>query len=454
MQEGFSLELSQQQRLALTQEMKLSISVLQMSILELREYIDNELSENPLLEESQQEEQDYEIEKNEVDYKELIKQIEFDRYDDGRFEKPGDSEVSPFQFISKQKSLKDFLTEQLIGLNKGEILSVCKYMIDSLDHRGYLTSSLEEISNELKVSREVVEQSLHLLQSLDPEGICARNLNECLRIQLIRRGIEDELLFRLVNHYLEPLSENKYNLIAKELEVSLQKIKEYGRIIKSLNPIPSSGFYTGEEPQYIIPEAFIRKIGDEYIIIMNDRILPSLYVNESYKNIIKSQQDNEASEYVKSKINSAVFLIKSIEQRRKTLYRILERILEIQKDYFEFGESYLKPMSLKDIANALEIHESTVSRAIKDKYVSTLRGIIRIKELFTVRITADNEDVSARAVKIRIKELIESENKKKPLSDQDISLSLEQEGTYISRRTVAKYREEMGINSSSKRKNL
>lgn len=456
MVEGFSLELSQQQRLTLTQEMKLSINVLAMTNLELREYIDKELEENPLLEESHVESQDSEGEKDGIDYEELLKYMEFDRYDDGRFEKisDGDNELSPFQFISEQKSLKDFLREQLLEFNNDENLVIFEYMIDSLDQRGYLSVSLEEISKEFNVTIDIAERNLQLLQTLEPEGIGARDLKECLIIQLKKKGIEDNILFGLINDYLELLSESKYSLIAKKLNITTQRVQEYGRIIRSLNPIPSSGFYTGEEPQYIIPEAFIRKIGEDFIIIMNDKVLPSLNVNENYRNIIKGSIEKNASEYVKNKINSAIFLIKSIEQRKKTLYRILEKLLELQRPYFEYGESYLKPMALKDIAYSLEMHESTVSRAIKDKYISTQRGMVRLKDMFTSRISGEGEDMSAKSVKIRIKELIEREDKAKPLSDQDISSALQQEGTFISRRTVAKYREEMGIPSSSKRKGM
>lgn len=456
MVEGFSLELSQQQRLTLTQEMKLSINVLAMTNLELREYIDKELEENPLLEESHVESQDSEGEKDGIDYEELLKYMEFDRYDDGRFEKisDGDNELSPFQFISEQKSLKDFLREQLLEFNNDENLVIFEYMIDSLGQRGYLSVSLEEISKEFNVTIDIAERNLQLLQTLEPEGIGARDLKECLIIQLKKKGIEDNILFGLINDYLELLSESKYSLIAKKLNITTQRVQEYGRIIRSLNPIPSSGFYTGEEPQYIIPEAFIRKIGEDFIIIMNDKVLPSLNVNENYRNIIKGSIEKNASEYVKNKINSAIFLIKSIEQRKKTLYRILEKLLELQRPYFEYGESYLKPMALKDIAYSLEMHESTVSRAIKDKYISTQRGMVRLKDMFTSRISGEGEDMSAKSVKIRIKELIEREDKAKPLSDQDISSALQQEGTFISRRTVAKYREEMGIPSSSKRKGM
>lgn len=455
MREGFNLELSQQQRLSLTQEMKLSISILAMPIIELKEYIDGELENNPLLEESVQENLDSEEEKSSVDNEAFLKHMEFDRYDDGRFEKINDNEneISPFQFISEQKSLKDFLREQLLEFSSDEIVEVCEYMIDSLDNRGYLTISIDEISKELNLSIESAERSLKLLQSLEPDGIGARDLKECLIIQLRRKEIDDKALFKIVNGYLEPLSENKYNIISKELGINIKQVQEYGKVIKSLNPIPASGFYTGEKEQYVIPEAFIRKIGDQYVIIMNDKILPNLYVSEEYRNIIKTHRDRNASEYLKERLSSAAFLIRSIEQRKKTLYRILEKLLELQLEYFEYGESYLKPMALKDIGYALDIHESTVSRAIKDKYISTDRGMIRLKDMFTTRIETGNEDTSAKSVKIRIKEIVEREDKGKTLSDQDISLVLEREGIFISRRTVAKYREEMGIFSSNRRKN-
>ena len=258
----------------------------------------------------------------------------------------------------------------------------------------------------------------------------------------------------MVDNQLENLADNKFPTIAKEIGITVQEAQLLGDIIKSLEPKPSRGFYTGEETNYIIPDAYIKRINGEYYILMNDSVLPRLSINNVYKDIIMQNNDKEASEYVKEKLNSAVFLIKSIESRRGTLYKVIESIVKRQKEYFDLGEGYLKPMTLKDIASDIGMHESTVSRAIREKYVLTERKTIKIKDLFVsgIQKNLSSEDVASINIKQKIKELIDAENKSKPLSDQAICDGLKAMQYDISRRTVAKYREELGIKSSSKRK--
>ena len=250
------------------------------------------------------------------------------------------------------------------------------------------------------------------------------------------------------------LADNSYNIIARDLKITIKKAQEYGDMIKELQPKPSSGFYTGEEVKYIAPDAYIKKIDNEFIIIMNDEILPRLTINNIYKEIIDNGNDKEAVEYVKDKINSALFLIKSIEHRKSTIHRVLEKILELQQNYFKVGLDYLKPMTFKQIADSLGIHESTVSRAVRDKYIYTSNGTIKVKDLFTSAISTEvsGEDVSSNSIRKMMKDLIEKENKLKTISDQQICDELNRNGMNISRRTVAKYREEMGIKSSKGRK--
>ena len=310
------------------------------------------------------------------------------------------------------------------------------------------------IAEELRIEVSKVEYAVKLLQSMEPVGIGARNLRECLELQIDRIGVTDVYLYKIIDEYLELLAENKFNIIAKELDIDVKKAQEYGDIIKSLNPKPSCGFYTGEEVKYIVPDAYIKKIDKEYYIVMNDELGPKLTINAVYKEILKNDTDKEAVEYVKEKLNSAVFLIKSIEHRKTTIYRVLEKILELQRDYFDLGKTYLKPMTLKEIANSLEMHESTISRAIRDKFIYTDRGTIKIKDLFTTGISSNisGEDISTNIIKNSIKELIENEDKKSPISDQVICAILNKKDMNISRRTVAKYREEMGIKSSKGRK--
>lgn len=332
--------------------------------------------------------------------------------------------------------------------------SICNYIIENIDSRGYLDISSETIAEELKIKKESVDNAINIIQSLEPVGIGARDLKECLKIQIDRKGIGDVCLYRIIDEYLELLAENKFNIIAKELNIDVKKAQEYGDIIRLLQPKPSSGFFTGEEVKYIVPDAYIKKIDKEYYIVMNDELGPKLTINGIYKEILKNDSDKEAVEYVKEKLNSALFLIKSIEHRKSTIYRVLEKIIELQREFFDFGKEHLKPMTLREIADSLEMHESTVSRAIRDKYIYTERGTIKIKDLFTTGISSSGsgEDVSTNIIKNSIKELIENEDRKAPLSDQGICDILNKKGMNISRRTVAKYREEMGIKSSKGRK--
>ncbi|WP_200880529.1 RNA polymerase factor sigma-54 [Clostridium drakei] len=449
----FSLNLTQEQKLIMTQEMQLSVKLLQMSSFELQEYVEKEVQENPVLDAKvgTQSNEDH----KEIDYKQLIKYFEFDNYSHHNYEKNDDDEVSPFNFISEKKSLKEYLQEQIRDLNeKDYVKAVCLYIVENIDARGYLDVSDKEIIEELKISKKLADYSIKTIQSLEPDGIGAKDLKDCLKIQINKKGLEDENIYKIIDEYLELLAENKYNVIAKYLNIDVKKAQEYGDIIKSLRPRPSSGFYTGEDVKYIVPDAQIRKIDNEYYIIMNEDAAPKLSINAMYKEIIQNENDKNAVDYVKEKLNSAIFLIKSIQHRKSTIYRVLEKILELQRDYFEYGDKYLKPMTLKEISESLEMHESTVSRAIRDKYIYTNNGTIKIKDLFTTGLSKSStgEDVSTRIIKDAIKDLIDKENKEKPLSDQAICDILTGKGMNISRRTVAKYREEIGIKSSKGRK--
>ena len=455
----FNLNLSQEQRLVMTQQMQLSIKLLQMSSCDLREYIDKEFTENPMLEgdfDTIQEDKNYQ---DKINYKEMIKYLEFDNYGSQNYSSyDSDKDVSPFNFITEKESLNEYLHEQVLECNEDEFIkTIVGYMIENLDGRGYLDIYLMDICRELDISEELAKEALELLQDLDPDGIGARDLKECLKIQLIKRGILEENLEEIIDKYLDLIAENKYSVIAKALKITPKEAQDYGDLIKGLEPKPSRGFYTGEEVKFIIPDASIRKIDGEYFVIMNEGALPRLSINSLYRDIINNKGDKQAEEYVKSKLNRAMFLIKSIEQRKSTLLRILEKVVEKQKEYFDKGQKYLKPMSLKEIAEELELHESTISRAVRDKYVLTSMGTIKIKDMFTTGISSNDnggEDVAVVNIKKRIKELIDEENKNKPLSDQIICDELNKMGLNISRRTVAKYREELDIKSSSKRKRI
>lgn len=459
----FNLNLTQEQKLIMTQQMQLSIKLLQMSTYDLREYIEKEFSENPVLEAQYEDTKEVSKEQDRLEYKELVKYLESDNYGSQSYGEYDEEGISPFTFISKPESLTDYLEGQILELPIDEYMrSVCSYMVECLDQKGYLDIKKEELMNELDCSEETFNRALIVIQNLEPDlepaGIGARDLKECLEIQLERKGENDPIVKEIIDNHLDDLADNRYQVIAKDLDITPKKAQDYGDLIKTLEPKPSRGFYTGDEVGFIIPDAEIRKIDGEFFILMKDGVLPMLSVNPLYKDILKdSTNDKEATEYVKEKIDKAMFLIKSIEQRKSTLHKVLQKILEKQKDYFEKGEKYLKPMTLKEIAEKLEMHESTISRAIRDKYILTSMGTIKIKDLFVNSISNKEksdgeEDVTVINIKKVLEEVIKEEDKRKPLSDQAISEILKEKGMAISRRTVAKYREELGIKSSSKRK--
>lgn len=455
----FNLNLTQEQKLIMTQQMQLSIKLLQMSTYDLREYIEKEFSENPVLEAQYEDTKEVSKEQDRLEYKELVKYLESDNYGSQSYGEYDEEGISPFTFISKPESLTDYLEGQILELPIDEYMrSVCSYMVECLDQKGYLDIKKEELMNELDCSEETFNRALIVIQNLEPAGIGARDLKECLEIQLERKGENDPIVKEIIDNHLDDLADNRYQVIAKDLDITPKKAQDYGDLIKTLEPKPSRGFYTGDEVGFIIPDAEIRKIDGEFFILMKDGVLPMLSVNPLYKDILKdSTNDKEATEYVKEKIDKAMFLIKSIEQRKSTLHKVLQKILEKQKDYFEKGEKYLKPMTLKEIAEKLEMHESTISRAIRDKYILTSMGTIKIKDLFVNSISNKEksdgeEDVTVINIKKVLEEVIKEEDKRKPLSDQAISEILKEKGMVISRITVAKYREELGIKSSSKRK--
>jgi len=449
--------------LILTQNMQQSIKLLQMSLHDLREYIDNEYSENPVLEVNEEIISYDDAQTNEemntedrYDHKKIVEELYSDNYKDRSEKSYSGEDVSPLNFIEKKVSLKDYLQEQLVEVNIDQyMLTICQYIVESLDDRGYLEISIEELAEELNISEEIVGEALKLVQSLEPYGIGARNIKECLLIQSLKLNILDNIIEKIILNHLENIADNKYEVVGKDLNISPREAQRYGDLIKKLEPKPSRGFYTGEEVNYIIPDAEIKNIDGEFFILMNESVLPRLIINKTYRDVLQGNQDSETNAYVKDKINQALFLIKSIDQRKNTLHKVLECVIDKQKDFFKFGKQYIKPLILKEVAEILEVHDSTVSRAIKDKYVLTSYGTIKIKDLFASGVSSsNNDDMATIKIKNEIKRIIDAENKGKPLSDQIISSMLGDKNMNISRRTVAKYREEIGIKASSMRKRL
>ncbi len=464
MKMGFELNLSQTQKLIMTPELRQAIQILQFNNVELTDYINKQLEVNPFLESvdnksdesSSNDERVIESkEKDEVDWTELAEKYDDLSYKAYERNTDNESKQSFESYTSKKLSLKDHLMVQLgMTVKSNKEKRIGEFIIESLDNKGYLGCSLQDIS--LLINEDVVEveRVLRLIQTFDPIGVAARSLSECLMIQLREKGIQDKNAYIIAENYLEEIATNKIQKIAKDLHITVNRVQSICDIIKMLEPKPSRGFIVDSDNiRYIVPDVTIEKINDEYIIIVNDSYLPTLTISNYYRNMINGLNDKEASKFLSDKLNSSMWLIKSIEQRRMTLYKVVESILKYQRKFFDEGKSALKPLVLKDVADDIGVHESTVSRATNGKYVQTPRGLYELKYFFASSLSeADGSGVSSTSVKNTIQKLIDSENSQKPLSDQKIAEKLNEEGINISRRTVAKYRDEMRIPSSSMRR--
>lgn len=410
----FSLNIKQELKLALTQEMKLSLSILEMSSIDLEKFIEKEFSKNPLLE---------------IDYSSKPYKAQND----------DSEEVSPFDFIAEEKNLIDFLEEQIgyLKISK-EMRFLCNYLINNLDKRGYLTLTKDEIKAGCGYPIKYINDALEIVKNLEPIGIGAKDLEECLIIQLHKKEIFDRKLEYLITHFMQELAMRKYDVICSKLNIEEKDIENYLKTIQGLNPIPSRGFYMGDNVRFIQPDAEIKNVDGVYRVVMLESSIPKIK--------LKSEENGaENSPYFKNYFNSAHNLIKCLEKRQITLENILNIILDRQYEYFSNPEGKLNSLTLKDISSVLKMHNSTVSRAVKNKYILTERGIERIKDMFI----ADSKKITA---KDRIEELILNEDRENPLSDSKIAEILAEEDIPVARRTVVKYREELGIKPSHKRK--
>ena len=410
----FSLNIKQELKLILTQEMKLSLNILEMSSMDLEKFIEKEFSKNPLLE---------------IDFSSKNYNSKGD----------GSEESSPFDFISEEKNLIDFLEEQLgfLKISK-EMRFLCTFIVNNLDKRGFLTITREELKSGCGFPLKDIDKAVEIVKSLEPVGIGAKNLEECLIIQLHKKNIIDQKLEYIITHFMQELASSKYDIICSKLNITEEYVVEYLKIIRSLNPLPSRGFYMGDTIRYIEPDAEIKNINGKYIVVMSEKSIPKLKL----KSLENAQ---EISGEMKNYFNSANNIIRCIEKRQLTLKNILDIILEKQYGYFSNPQGKLNSLTLKDVSSILKIHNSTVSRAIKNKYILTERGIKRVKDMFII----DNKKI---LVKEKIEELILSEDRYNPLHDNEIVLLLEKENMKIARRTVVKYREELGIKPAHKRK--
>jgi len=474
-----AIELRQQlkltQQLIMTPQLQMAIKLLQLSRLELVDTIRQELEENPTLEEiqetpdkskeSEREETpaDAAEEAREVTIDEKINdEIDWSNYID-EYNSPGkvnfesESRDAPQYeaFVSSKESLSDHLLWQLLMLSPTDIeKQVGSLIIGSLNPDGYLQLSVEELSQQSGISIEMVEDVLETMQSFDPVGVCARDLRECLLLQAVLLELENSLVIDIISDHLKNLENKNYKAICKALKVKLKDVIAAVNVIRALEPKPGRQF-SEETPHYIIPDIYVDKSEGEFVIILNDDGMPKLRVNPFYKRAItkKNEVSANAKEYIRDKMRSAAWLIRSIHQRQKTIYKVMESILKFQREFFEKGVTHLKPMVLRDVAEDIGMHESTISRVTTNKYAHTPQGIFELKYFFNSSIKrVFGEDIASASVQAKIKKLIEGENPKKPYSDSKMAELLKTDNIDIARRTVAKYREMMGILSSSKRK--
>lgn len=468
-----------QQQLVMTPQLQMAIKLLQLSRMELVETIREELENNPTLEEEsetaearEQAEQEAAPETSETDEaREVTVEESFEDHFDwqqymdeyssaGKVYFESEEKESPNYeaFTASKTTLYDHLRWQLLmTLPTAEEEMIGSLIIGNLDRFGYMDVPDEEIARMAESSVSKVQEVLALMQTFDPPGICARDLGECLLIQARHLGIDDPVVTSIIRNHLKDLENKRYQAIAKSLKTDMETISAAIHAIQQLDPRPGARY--GEEDQiYITPDVYVYREGDDYIVLLNDDDIPQLHINSYYKQAVKKGQrlNKDTRSYIRDRLRSAEWLIKSIQQRRRTIYNVMQSIVKFQRDFFDRGISHLKPMVLRDVAEDIEMHESTISRVTTNKYAHTPHGIFELKFFFNSSINRDNgQTIASASVQEEMRNIIARENPKKPFSDKKIAELLSaSSGIRIARRTVAKYREMMGILPSSKRKQL
>jgi len=464
---NIKLGLKQSQRLVMTTMLQQAIKLLPLSKLELVQLIRQELSENPLLDENptieeddfpQREEKITEKKENEDSESDFNWESYFQNRNNSGFSLSVDSETSsPENRIANEVSLSDYLLWQL-SLSSNDSLERCvgAFLIGNIDNDGYLKCDLEEAARHCNVDIEFAGNVLKFIQSFDPPGIAARNLQECLLLQISQLGKNGSLAEKLVENHLEKLEERFYSRIAKEEGVSVDDIIAAVKFIRELDPEPGLK-YNPKQIEYIVPDVMVVKVDDDYQVITHNEGIPRLRINPFYEKLLKKKNSMQSADkqYIEDKFKSALWLIKSIEQRRQTLEKVTKSIVKFQREFFDKGTSYLRPLVLRDVAEDIEMHESTVSRITTNKYMHTPQGIFELKYFFHSGIDSlIGDTASSVTVKERIKKIILNEDSKRPYTDQEIVELLRKENVIIARRTVTKYRKEMKVLPSSRRKKI
>ncbi len=473
-------ELKLTQSLVMTPQLQLAIKLLQLSRLELVEMVREEVQTNPVLEDVSAPE--VASGAPEAPPEEPAKpEVDWDTYLQGQSEyRQGGIDFSARDeeeddFMSNISAAGGSLSEHLMwqlgicGLeHEGSVLG--EFIIGNIDDDGYMrllerdpastddeheAASLAEIARCAGVTVEEASRVLSVVQQFDPPGVGSRTLRECLLIQARGLDVRDTVVEEIIERHLEKLASRNYKAIAKAIGVDVEEVFEAARVInKSLNPTPGAGFGT-DDSRAIIPDIFIHKVGDEYVISLNEDGMPKLKISPYYRELLKNGGGGQdaAKGYIQDKLRSAVWLIKSVHQRQRTVYRVVECIVKFQREFLDQGLKYLKPLVLKDVAAEIGVHESTVSRVTSNKYVQTPRGIFELKYFFSNGMAGDGgEEVAVEYIKEKVRKIIESEDPRRPLSDAQIAEKLKESGIAVARRTATKYREAMGFLSSSRRK--
>ena len=463
-----SLNMSLRPSLIMTPRLQQALKLLQVPTLELQQILKQEIMQNPLLEEvdevtdqddlaredSPEEEANKEAEDpaedDPIDWSEYMQDGALDR----TYVPQGEQSI---EFLEKvpvtRTTLAESLLEQLHFLNlPPDPMQISEFLVGSLDDSGWLATPLDEVAAAINRPLEECEHALKLVQALEPAGVGARTLRECLIIQLEARNEQEALAYRIIRDHFDHLVNRRFPELARQFKCSLEEVQAAADSIATLNPRPGLQV-SAEDPKYVVPDLLVERVDDEYVVLLNDRHLPRLRISSAYEGVLRNKKkadmnadQQKTREYIQGKLSSARWLIQTIEQRRKTMIKVMNCIIREQREFFDRGIAFLRPLTLQQVARQIEMHESTVSRVCSGKYVQTPRGVFELKFFFSSGLeTEDGEDVSARTAKSIIKTLIDEEEKKDPLSDQRIAELLHEKGLRIARRTVAKYREQMNV---------
>ncbi|MGD1211577.1 MAG: RNA polymerase factor sigma-54 [Candidatus Acidiferrales bacterium] len=469
------LNLRVAQKQILTPGLVQMVSVLALNRLELREMINQEIMANPVLEEQEE----GAVAESYTDEAFLKKETEkvpeteaanpFDEFDFGSFftqyldtgaERAAGSEREDIEkpsfdrFLSSPASLADHLTWQLsVSICTETVRKIAELIIGNLDENGYLTATLEEIAESGNYSAEDIEEALTMVQEFDPPGVAARDLQECLLLQIKVLDPQSTLAQQIITEHLKLLQNNQLKEVARALNRPVELVKRAVDVIKRLDPKPGLR-YNKTEPRLVEPDVQFRKVDGEWQVFMNDDDLPQLRLNPTYRRLLaRDAADRDVRNYVKERFTAAIQLMKNIEQRKHTILRVCHSILRRQSDYLDYGPDHLKPMMIKEVAEEVGVHPSTVSRAVASKYVHTPQGVLELRSFFSESVNGpQGSEMSLLSLKRRVKQMIEEEDTSHPLTDEQITKKLGEEGIHVTRRTVAKYREDLRIPSTHRRR--